>query len=32
MYDGRIIASLKPSEATPQVLGSYMTGGEQEVA
>lgn len=32
MYDGRVTATLKPSEATPELLGSYMTGAEQEVA
>ncbi|MEO5834806.1 MAG: ABC transporter ATP-binding protein [Nakamurella sp.] len=32
MYDGRITASLTPGEATPELLGTYMTGGEQEVA
>ncbi len=32
MYDGRITASLVPAEATPELLGTYMTGGEQEVA
>ena len=32
MYDGRINARLTPSEATPELLGTYMTGGLQEVA
>jgi len=32
MFDGRINAQLSPSEATPELLGVYMTGGRQEVA
>ena len=32
MFDSRITASLAPAEATPELLGTYMTGGEQEVA
>lgn len=32
MFDGRITARLTPAEATPELLGTYMTGGEQEVA
>jgi ABC-type uncharacterized transport system ATPase subunit len=32
MYDGRINARLTPAEATPELLGTYMTGGVQEVA
>ena len=32
MFDGRITAQLPPSEATPELLGEYMTGGHQEVA
>jgi simple sugar transport system ATP-binding protein len=32
MFDGRITAHLAPSEATPELLGSYMTGAQQEVA
>ncbi len=32
MFDGRITAQLSPSEATPELLGVYMTGGRQEVA
>ena len=32
MYDGRIVASMTPAEATPELLGTYMTGGEQEAA
>jgi len=32
MFDGRINAHLIPSEATPEMLGTYMTGGVQEVA
>jgi simple sugar transport system ATP-binding protein len=31
MFDGRINARLTPSEATPELLGTYMTGGLQEV-
>ncbi|MEI7547526.1 MAG: heme ABC transporter ATP-binding protein, partial [Actinomycetota bacterium] len=32
MFDGRINAHLTPAEATPELLGTYMTGGVQEVA
>jgi ABC-type uncharacterized transport system ATPase subunit len=32
MFDGRINARLTPAEATPELLGTYMTGGVQEVA
>jgi simple sugar transport system ATP-binding protein len=32
MFDGRINAELTPSQATPDVLGTYMTGGTPEVA
>ncbi|MDO8363082.1 MAG: ABC transporter ATP-binding protein [Actinomycetota bacterium] len=32
MFDGRINARLSPAEATPELLGTYMTGGHQEVA
>ena len=32
MFDGRINARLVPAEATPELLGTYMTGGVQEVA
>ncbi|MEN9507128.1 MAG: hypothetical protein RI958_3054 [Actinomycetota bacterium] len=32
MYDGRITARLDPATATPEMLGTYMTGGLQEVA
>ncbi len=32
MFDGRITARLRPSEATPKILGTYMTGAQQEVA
>jgi len=32
MFDGRINAHLKPADATPELLGTYMTGGLQEVA
>ena len=32
MFDGKITAQLSPSEATPELLGVYMTGGHQEVA
>jgi simple sugar transport system ATP-binding protein len=31
MYDGRINATLSPATATPELLGTYMTGGVQEV-
>lgn len=32
MFDGRITARIKPSDATPEILGTYMTGTQQEVA
>ncbi len=32
MYEGRITAELDPAKATPELLGTYMTGGKQEVA
>ena len=32
MFDGRINAELQPSEATPELLGTYMTGGNEEEA
>jgi simple sugar transport system ATP-binding protein len=32
MFDGRINARLVPADATPELLGTYMTGGVQEVA
>jgi general nucleoside transport system ATP-binding protein len=32
MFDGRITARLSPADATPELLGSYMTGAMQEVA
>ena len=32
MFDGRITAELDPSTATPELLGTYMTGAQQEVA
>ena len=32
MFDGRINARLTPGDATPELLGTYMTGGLQEVA
>ena len=32
MFDGRVNAHLTPAEATPELLGTYMTGGVQEVA
>jgi simple sugar transport system ATP-binding protein len=32
MFDGRITAELDPETATPEMLGTYMTGGTQEVA
>ncbi|AZI58585.1 ABC transporter ATP-binding protein [Nakamurella antarctica] len=32
MFDGRITARLAPTDATPDMLGVYMTGTEQEVA
>ena len=30
MYDGAINAELTPEQATPELLGTYMTGGKQE--
>ena len=30
MYDGRITATLDPATATPELLGTYMTGGTLE--
>ena len=32
MYDGMITAQLDPANATPELLGMYMTGGAQEGA
>jgi simple sugar transport system ATP-binding protein len=32
MFEGRITAELDPDTATPEQLGSYMTGAVQEVA
>ena len=32
MYGGRINAELDPNEATPELLGTYMTGGRPEAA
>jgi simple sugar transport system ATP-binding protein len=32
MYDGRITAELDPRTATPEMLGTYMTGGRQGAA
>ena len=32
MFEGRITAELDPVAATPEMLGTYMTGGTQEVA
>ena len=32
MFEGRINARLAPAKATPEILGTYMTGGVQEVA
>ncbi len=32
MYDGRINAELQPADATPELLGTYMTGGRPEAA
>ena len=32
MFEGRITAELDPAMATPELLGTYMTGGTQEVA
>ncbi len=31
MFDGKITASLDPATATPELLGTYMTGGTMEV-
>jgi simple sugar transport system ATP-binding protein len=30
MFEGRITADLDPRTATPEMLGTYMTGGKQE--
>jgi simple sugar transport system ATP-binding protein len=30
MFDGRVTASLDPDAATPELLGTYMTGEMQE--
>jgi len=30
MFEGRVTAELDPSTVTPEVLGTYMTGGRQE--
>jgi len=32
MFDGQMTAQLTPAEATPELLGSYMTGAKQEAA
>ena len=32
MFDGRITAQLDPTTATPELLGTYMTGEEQGAA
>jgi general nucleoside transport system ATP-binding protein len=32
MFDGRITAHLDPDTATPELLGSYMTGEMQEAS
>ena len=32
MFDGRITAELDPAKATPELLGTYMTGGLQEAS
>ena len=32
MFDGHITATLDPASATPEILGTYMTGGNLEVA
>ena len=32
MFDGQINARLRPADATPELLGTYMTGGTQEDA
>jgi simple sugar transport system ATP-binding protein len=29
MFDGRVTAQLDPATATPEMLGTYMTGEEQ---
>ncbi len=31
MYDGRVNATLRPAQASPEVLGTFMTGGELEI-
>ena len=31
IFDGKITASLDPATATPELLGTYMTGGTMEV-
>ena len=32
LFEGRFVARLNPSEVTPEILGSYMTGAGQEKA
>lgn len=32
IFDGQIVASLDPGDVTPEILGSYMTGVDVEVA
>ena len=32
MFDGRVTAKLNPADATPELLGTYMTGAQQEAA
>lgn len=32
LFEGKFVAHLKPSEVTPEILGSYMTGASQEKA
>jgi simple sugar transport system ATP-binding protein len=32
MFDGQLTAELDPNTATPEKLGTYMTGGRQEVS
>ena len=32
LFEGKFVARLKPSEVTPEILGSYMTGASQEKA
>jgi simple sugar transport system ATP-binding protein len=32
MFDGQLTAELDPTTATPELLGTYMTGGRQEVS